>query len=91
MRVLDAETVLLDDHQEVRLVGALAPRSPDLNPGAQPWRPEEDATAALRALVLGRSVSLAHVGAGDAIATAASWRISSSSGTASASGCRASC
>ena len=62
MRVLDAETVLLDDNQEVRLIGALAPRSPDLNPGAQPWKAEEDATAALRALVLGRSVSLATSG-----------------------------
>ncbi len=62
MRVIDAETVLLDDHQEVRLVGALAPRSPDLSPSAQPWLPEEEATAALRALVLGRSVSLATSG-----------------------------
>ena len=62
MRVLDAETVLLDDNQEVRLIGTLAPRSPDLNPGAQPWKAEEDATAALRALVLGRSVSLATSG-----------------------------
>ena len=62
IRVIDAETVLLDDNQEVRLVGALAPRSPDLSPGAQPWRPEEEATAALRTLVLGRSVSLATSG-----------------------------
>ncbi len=62
VRVLDAETVLLDDHQEVRLIGALAPRSPDLGPSPQPWRPEEEAAAALRALVLGRSVSLATSG-----------------------------
>jgi len=62
VRVIDAETVLLDDRQEVRLIGALAPRSPDLSPQAQPWRPEEAATAALRALVLGRSVSLATSG-----------------------------
>lgn len=61
-RVIDAETVLLDDNQEVRLVGALAPRSPDLSPSAQPWPPEEEATAALRALILGRSVSLATSG-----------------------------
>lgn len=54
--------MLLDDNREVRLVGALAPRSPDLTPSAQPWRPEEEATAALRALVLGRSVSLAWSG-----------------------------
>ena len=62
IRVIDAETVLLDDNQEVRLVGALAPRSPDLSPGAQPWRPEEEATASIRTLVLGRSVSLATSG-----------------------------
>jgi micrococcal nuclease len=62
VRVIDAETVLLDDHQEVRLIGALAPRSPDLSPNAQPWGPEEATTAALRALVLGRSVSLATSG-----------------------------
>lgn len=62
VRVLDAETVLLDDHQEVRLIGALAPRSPDLSPSAQPWPAEEAAIAALRALVLGRTVSLATSG-----------------------------
>jgi micrococcal nuclease len=54
--------VLLDDNEEVRLIGALAPRSPDANPGAQAWPPEEDALAALRGLVLGRSVSLAFSG-----------------------------
>src|SRR4051794_36611652 len=42
VRVLDAETVLLDDNEEVRLIGALAPRSPDANPGAQAWPPEEE-------------------------------------------------
>jgi micrococcal nuclease len=62
VRVIDAETVLLDDHQEVRLIGALAPRSPDLTPQAQPWAPEATAIAALRALVLGRTVSLASSG-----------------------------
>lgn len=62
VRVIDSETVLLDDHREVRLIGALAPRSPDLRPGADPWPPEEKAIAALKALVLGRSVSLATAG-----------------------------
>jgi endonuclease YncB( thermonuclease family) len=62
VRVIDAETVLLDDNEEVRLIGALAPRSPDLRPDAQPWVPEEDAIGALRALVLGRTVSLATAG-----------------------------
>jgi len=59
VRVIDGETVLLDNHEEVRLIGALTPRSADLDPGAQAWPPEEAAAAALRALVLGRSVSLA--------------------------------
>jgi len=64
VRVVDAETVALDDQQEVRLIGALAPRSPDLASDAQPWLPEVAAVAALRALVLGRSVSLATAGRG---------------------------
>jgi endonuclease YncB( thermonuclease family) len=62
VRVIDAETVLLDDHQEVRLIGALAPRSPDFSPAAAPWPPEEAAIAALKALVHGRSVSIAASG-----------------------------
>lgn len=60
--VIDAETVLLDDRQEVRLIGALAPRAPDLSPQAQPWRPEMEATSFLKGLVLGRSVKLAAAG-----------------------------
>jgi endonuclease YncB( thermonuclease family) len=59
VRVIDAETVLLDDNREVRLIGALAPRSPDLSPAAPPWQPEERAAAALRDLVQGSSVELA--------------------------------
>lgn len=62
VRVIDGETVLLDDHQEVRLIGSLAPRSPDLAPQAQAWPPEDAAIAALKALVLGHSVSLATAG-----------------------------
>ncbi len=60
VRILDAETVLLDDGRQVRLVGALAPRSPDMSPDATPWAPEQQAEAALRELVLGRSVELAY-------------------------------
>jgi endonuclease YncB( thermonuclease family) len=60
VRVLDAETVRLDDDREVRLIGALAPRSPDMRPDARPWPPELAAEAALRALVLGRSVEIAY-------------------------------
>jgi len=62
VRVVDAETVLLDDGEEVRLIGALAPRSPDLKPDAGPWPPEEAAAAALRDLVAGRSAELASSG-----------------------------
>ncbi len=62
VRVIDAETVELDDGEEVRLIGALAPRSPDLKPDAEPWPPETAAAAALRDLVLGRSVELAWSG-----------------------------
>lgn len=65
VRVIDSETVLLDDHTEVRLIGALAPRSPDLTPQAQAWPPEDAAIAALKALVLGRSVSIATGGRGE--------------------------
>ena len=62
VRVIDAETVLLDGGFEVRLIGALAPRSPDLSQEAQPWPPEEAATAALRELTLGQTVTLATSG-----------------------------
>ncbi len=62
VRVIDSETVLLDDHSEVRLIGALSPRSPDLTPQAQAWPVEDDAIAALKSLVLGHSVSLATGG-----------------------------
>jgi endonuclease YncB( thermonuclease family) len=60
--VLDAETVLLDDDRQVRLIGALAPRSPDLRSEAVPWPPEQRATAALSGLVLGQTVELAYAG-----------------------------
>jgi endonuclease YncB( thermonuclease family) len=59
VRIIDSETVQLDDNLEVRLIGALAPRAPDMRPDAQPWPPEQQAKAALRDLVLGRSVKLA--------------------------------
>jgi len=62
VRIIDAETVLLDGGIEVRLIGALAPRSPDLRPDAEPWLLEQEATAALRELTLGRTVTLATSG-----------------------------
>jgi endonuclease YncB( thermonuclease family) len=61
-RVLDGETVALDDGKELRLIGALAPRAidADAEPGA--WPLETAAVEALRALVLGRSIELRYGG-----------------------------
>jgi endonuclease YncB( thermonuclease family) len=61
-RVLDSETLLLDDGREVRLVGALAPRSPNHRADTRPWPPERAAIAALDDLVRGQSVKLAFSG-----------------------------
>src|SRR5262245_17214436 len=45
-RVLDGETVALDDGTELRLIGALAPRAVDAD--AEAWPAEAAATEALR-------------------------------------------
>lgn len=61
-RVIDAETIELDDSSQVRLIGALAPRAPlaQAEPGAAAtWKPEAQARAALHELVAGRTVELA--------------------------------
>jgi micrococcal nuclease len=63
-RILDAETVVLDDGRELRLIGALAPRAIDADSDAGVWPGEAAATAALRALVLGKSVELRFSGNG---------------------------
>jgi endonuclease YncB( thermonuclease family) len=62
VRILDAETVALDDGTELRLIGALAP--PAIDAGASPgaWPAEIAATEALRTLVLGKSIELRFVG-----------------------------
>ena len=57
-RILDAETVALDDGTELRLIGALAPRAMDADAEAGTWPAEAAATEALRALVLGKSIEL---------------------------------
>jgi endonuclease YncB( thermonuclease family) len=61
VRVIDAETIALDDGSEVRLAGILAPRRP-MTVGAvsahEPYAPEVAARAALGALVLDRSVEM---------------------------------
>lgn len=58
-RVVDAETVALDDGETVRLVGALAPSAPAWWKGEAPWRAEVRTREALERLVRGRAVRLA--------------------------------
>jgi len=58
VRIVDAETVLLDDGAELRLVGALAPRAIDVGAVAGTWPMEVAALAELRALLLGKTVGL---------------------------------
>ena len=62
-RVIDGETIALDDGGEVRLIGALAPRGFDI--GLQPgtWPVETRTSGALLDLVLGKSVELKFDGA----------------------------
>lgn len=57
-RIIDGETLGLDDGSEVRLIGALTPRAIDV--GAEPatWPPEIAAAAELQGLVLARSIEL---------------------------------
>jgi micrococcal nuclease len=61
-RVIDGETLALDDGSEVRLIGALSPRAMDA--GAEPgqWPPERATVDALTTLVLGKSVTLGFSG-----------------------------
>lgn len=58
-RVVDGDTLALDDGTEVRLIGALAPR-PLFS--AKPWRIEETAKAALEEMVAGRAIALGYSG-----------------------------
>jgi endonuclease YncB( thermonuclease family) len=59
-QVFDGETLTLDDGRHLRLIGALAPRAGDVGAAAGGWPPENDARAALAALVEGRSIALWH-------------------------------
>lgn len=61
-RIIDGETVTLDDGSELRLTGALAPRAIDA--GAEPglWPMEVAAQEELRALLLGKSIEIAFGG-----------------------------
>ncbi|MCL4765671.1 MAG: thermonuclease family protein [Hyphomicrobiaceae bacterium] len=62
VRVIDAETLMLDDGAEVRLVGALAPRAMDGGADEAAWPLEQAAKAELDRLALGRSVELGVAG-----------------------------
>jgi endonuclease YncB( thermonuclease family) len=61
-RILDGETVALDDGRELRLIGALAPRAIDADAEAGAWPAETAAMEALRGLVLGKSIELGFAG-----------------------------
>ena len=61
-RVLDGETLTLDDGSVVRLIGALAPRARDAGAAPGAWPPESEAVKALSDLVLGKKVKLAFGG-----------------------------
>jgi endonuclease YncB( thermonuclease family) len=61
-RVLDGETLTLDDGGVVRLIGALAPRARDAGAAPGTWPPEDAAIKALSDLVLGKKVKLAFGG-----------------------------
>ncbi|WP_245279905.1 thermonuclease family protein [Hyphomicrobium sp. 99] len=61
-RVIDGETIILDDGKVVRLIGALAPRARDANAAAGAWPPEGDTIKALSDLVLAKKIKLAYAG-----------------------------
>jgi endonuclease YncB( thermonuclease family) len=64
-RVVDGETLALDDGTALRLVGTLAPRALDAGVEAGAWPAEVAATAFLRGLVLGRSIELRNATVGE--------------------------
>lgn len=61
-RIVDGETLALDDGSELRLIGALAPRAIDADAEPGTWGWENKTIEALRALVLGKTVELAFGG-----------------------------
>jgi endonuclease YncB( thermonuclease family) len=61
-RILDGETVALDDGTELRLIGALAPRAIDADAEGGAWPAQAAATEAVRALALGKSIELRVAG-----------------------------
>jgi endonuclease YncB( thermonuclease family) len=61
-RVIDGETLGLDDGTELRLIGALAPRAIDAGAEVGTWPAEANTREALGALVLGKSIELGFGG-----------------------------
>jgi micrococcal nuclease len=61
-RVIDGETVALDDGTELRLIGMLAPRAIDVGTAPGTWRMERAAVEALQGLVLGRTIEIRFAG-----------------------------
>jgi endonuclease YncB( thermonuclease family) len=61
-RIIDGETVALDDGHELRLIGALAPRALDAGADSGAWPLEAAAREALGIFVLGKSITLGFVG-----------------------------
>lgn len=59
-RVIDGETLALDDGRIVRLADIMAPRAIDVTAAEGSWKPEADAAALLDAMALGRTVVLAY-------------------------------
>lgn len=62
VRVIDGETVELDNGREVRLMGAMAPRPNALTVDVATWPPAREAARALETLVLNRAVALRYEG-----------------------------
>jgi endonuclease YncB( thermonuclease family) len=57
-RIVDGETLALDDGSELRLIGVLAPRAIDVGATPGTWRLEAVAVEALQGLLLGKTVEV---------------------------------
>lgn len=62
VRVIDGETVELDDGRRVRLMGAMAPRPNSLTVAVDTWPPAREAGRAAETLLLNRTVTLRYEG-----------------------------
>jgi len=63
IRIIDGDTVILDNHASVRLVGIQAPKIALGRPGFKDWPLGKEAKAALSRMVLGQHVTLYYGGA----------------------------